>query len=194
MRYHRRMLVLASQSPQRKTLLEGLGVSFKVVPSHIDEGECEEMDPGKRAMILATLKAREISKRHPTDTIIGCDTLVVSSSCQLLEKPEHANDALRMLKLQSGTVSVVHSAVTVIAEGKEYSGLSTSSVRFKKLSQREEEWWIGTKLWEGRSGAFQIDGPGQLMIEWIEGDWTGIVGLPIFLLGDLLQKAGAGLR
>jgi septum formation protein len=188
------MLILASQSPQRKTLLEGLGLKFRVVPSSVDESACTEDDPGKRAMILAELKARDVAEKHPNDIVIGCDTLVVSSDCQLLEKPTDERDAFRMLKLQSGTASIVHSGLTVISSGKEYSGLSTSSVRFKKLSKEEEAWWIGTKLWEGRSGAFQIDGLGQLMIEYIEGDWTSIVGLPVSLLGELLAKAGVPVR
>jgi septum formation protein len=68
--------------------------------------------------------------------------------------------------------------------------MSMSSVMFKCLSPSEIDWWIGTRLWEGRSGSFQIDGPGQLMIERIEGDWSSIVGLPVFLLGQLMKKAG----
>lgn len=187
-------IILASASPQRKTLLEGLGVHFTVVPSTVDETACEESDPGKRALVLAARKAKEAAKRFPKSIVIGCDTLVVSAELELLEKPTDAADARRMMRLQSGTLSIVHSGVMVISDGKEFSGLSTSSVKFKKLSPEEEEWWIRTKLWEGRSGAFQIDGPGQLMIEHIEGDWTGIVGLPIFLLGQLLMDAGVPLQ
>lgn len=184
-------LILASASPQRKTLLAGLGVTFDVIPSRVDESACGEPDPAKRAEILSALKARDVASRHPGHVIIGCDTLVVSDGNHLLEKPADDDDALRMLRLQSGRTSVVHSGVTVISTaGDEFSGISSSSVTFKKLSKEEEEWWIGTRLWEDRSGAFQIDGPGQLMIEKIEGDWSGVVGLPVFLLGELMKKAG----
>lgn len=184
-------LILASASPQRKTLLAGLGLTFEVIPSRVQESECQERDPVRRAELLSALKARDVAAKHPGHIIIGCDTLVVNAEGHLLEKPADAQDALRMLQLQSGRTSVVHSGVTVISEsGKECSGVSSSSVTFKKLSKQEEQWWIGTRLWEDRSGAFQIDGLGQLMIERIEGDWSGIVGLPVFLLGDLLRKAG----
>ena len=136
------------------------------------------------------LKARDVAQKHPKAVVIGCDTLVVSSEGHLLEKPQDEEDARRMLALQSGRTSVVHSGVTVITGGEEWSGVSSSSVTFKKLSKEEQNWWIGTRLWEDRSGAFQIDGLGQLMIEKIEGDWSSVVGLPIFHLGDLMNKAG----
>ncbi len=187
-------MVLASASPQRKTLLEGLGLSFTVVPSSVDESACSEKDPARRAELLSALKARDVAQKHAQSVIIGCDTLVVSSAGDLLEKPSDPGEARRMLRLQSGATSLVHSGVTVInEEGQEFTGLSSSAVTFKKLSKAEEDWWIASGNWKDRSGGFQIDGPGQLMIERIEGDWTGVVGLPIFLLGSLLEKAGLSL-
>ena len=59
------------------------------------------------------------------------------------------------------------------------------------VARADVEWWIRTRLWDDRSGGFQIDGPGQLMIREIRGDWTSIVGLPVFLFGDLLRRAQA---
>jgi septum formation protein len=184
-------LILASASPQRKTLLEGLGIAFKVIPSGIKEDDHPEPDPLQRSKDLARLKAQDIARKNPEAVVIGCDTLVVAADGTLLEKPVSEDDALRMLRLQSGKTSVVHSALCVVdAQGGFHEAVSSSDVRFKKLTDKEMEWWISTNLWQGRSGGFQIDGPGQLMIEHIEGDWTGIVGLPVFLLGQLLQKAG----
>lgn len=69
-------------------------------------------------------------------------------------------------------------------------GLSSSDVRFRSLSDADIDWWMQTGLWKDRSGSFQIDGPGQLMIEEIRGDWSGIVGLPVFLLGRLAEELG----
>ncbi len=184
-------LILASASPQRKTLLEGLDLPFEIIPSSIEENDHPELDPMQRCIDLARLKALDIHRKYPKATVIGCDTLVVAADGTLLEKPKDETDARRILLLQSGRISLVHSAVCIVdASGKTYEGLSTSSVTFKKLSEKEMDWWIGTKLWHGRSGGFQIDGLGQLMIESITGDWTGVVGLPVFLLGDLLRKAG----
>ena len=184
-------LILASMSPQRKILLQGLGVEFEVIPSSVEEDDHPESDPLQRSKDLARLKALDIAKSYPESTVIGCDTLVVASDGTLLEKPVSTEDALRMISLQSGKTSLVHSALSVVGpNGKLYESISSSSVKFKKLSEEERQWWIETGLWQGRSGGFQIDGLGQLMIERIEGDWTSIVGLPVFLLGQLLDQAG----
>lgn len=183
-------LILASASPQRRELLGDLGFPFEVIPSSFAESTCGEKDPAARAAMLARLKAEDVHASHPDAYVIGCDTLVVAADGTLLEKPTSAQDAERMLRLQSGSVSIVHSALCVIGPRSVAEGISTSRVRFQKLSEEGIAWWIGTSKWQGRSGAFQIDGPGQLMIEHLEGDWTGVVGLPVFLLGELMRKAG----
>lgn len=184
-------LILASSSPQRKTLLDGLGIAFVVIPSHVNEAACTIADPKKRAQILAREKAQDVAAMHRGRYVLGCDTLVVAPDQSLLEKPVDRKDAAHMLRLQSGGSSIVHSALVLIEpDGIVNEGISSSEVRFKKLSDEEIEWWMNTGLWQNRSGAFQIDGPGQLMIEEIHGDWTGIVGLPVFLLGKLMKEAG----
>jgi len=186
-------LVLASASPQRETLLEGLGLAFRVVvPEGLDEQVHPEQSPEKRALELARLKAEHVAKEVKDAWIIGCDTLVVSPDGELFEKPQDAAEARRMIAAQSGRTSVVHSGLCLVApDGKHFEGLSSSSVRFKKLSDEEVEWWIANRQWQGRSGSFQIDGLGQLMIEAITGDWTSIVGFPVFLFGELCRKARA---
>lgn len=188
-------IILASASPQRKYLLEGLGIAFDVIPSGIEEDDHPEEDPAKRSQDLARLKAQDIAAKHTGSIVLGCDTLVVAPDGTLLEKPQSIDEVRSMLALQSGGTSIVHSALCVIdQDGRLHEGLSSSSVRFKKLSDEDIDWWTRTKLWQGRSGAFQIDGLGQLMIERIEGDWTGVVGLPVFLLGQLLKEAGSGVE
>lgn len=184
-------LILASASPQRKTLLEGLGLAFEVMPSAIDEDGHPEKSPKERSQILARLKAEDIAVRNPGAFVIGCDTLVVSAEGELLEKPKDPAEARRMVALHSGRTSIVYSALCIVdAKGQLHQGVSSSSVTFKKLTDTDLDWWIGTGYWRDRSGAFQIDGPGQLLISHIEGDWTGIVGLPVYLLGELLEKSG----
>ena len=188
-------LVLASASPQRRDLLGKLGVSFIADPSRIDERACGLTDPVERAAHLARQKAEDIIGRHPGSVIIGCDTLVVSPRGTLLEKPADADEAERMLREQSGGISVVHSGLCIVAtDGEMHEGMDSSNVHFAELSDDDVRWWIETNLWKDRSGAFQIDGPGQLMIKKIEGDWTGVVGLPVFLLGKLLREAGYSMQ
>lgn len=183
-------IVLASASPQRKTLLEGLGLTFEVVPSAVDERSCAETDPVRRARVLATLKAREVAGRRPDAWVIGCDTLVVAADGTLLEKPADPDDARRMIRLQGSRTSVVHSGLTLIApDGREHEGVSSSNVTFAELTDQDIEWWIRSGNWKDRSGSFQIDGQGQLLISRIEGDWTSVVGFPVFLFGRLCSEA-----
>jgi septum formation protein len=183
--------ILASTSPQRRALLEGLGLAFEIVPPNVDEDIHPEKNPALRAATLARLKAEDVAMSHPNCFVLGADTLVVSHDGTLLEKPFDESDALRMLARQSGSVSTVHSALCLIApDGNLFEGLDSSTVHFSVLTEEDMDWWIGTNLWQGRSGAFQIDGPGQLMIERIEGDWSGIVGLPVYMFGQLARSAG----
>ena len=185
-------VILASASPQRRQLLEGLGLSFSVIPSSVQEFDCIEHDPIVRARVLACAKVRDVAKKHPDAWIIGCDTLVVAPDGTLLEKPSGSEDAKRMIKLQSGGMSTVHSGLCLrTPSNEEYHDVSSSSVTFKKIGDAEMRGWISSRLWQGRSGAFQIDGLGQLLIERVEGDWTGVVGLPVFLFGELMRKAHA---
>ena len=184
-------LVLASASPQRKRLLEGLGLHFQVHPSDFDEGSCEETDPVKRAKHLAYHKAMTVNQSYPDAYVIGCDTLVVAADGSLLEKAPDADSARVSIEKLSGNACEVHSALSVVDPNQDHhEGVSSSVVTFKSLSTEEIDWWISTNLWKDRSGSFQIDGPGQIMISKIEGDWSSVVGLPVYLLGDLLQTAG----
>ncbi len=183
--------ILASQSPQRKRLLEGIGLSFTIVQSSVDEDNHPEKDPQDRAMTLSELKALNVAKNHSGEFVLGADTLVVSSKGTLLEKPADAHEARSMLEEQRGGISIVHSALCLIApDGSIFKDLDSSSVHFTDFTDETIDWWIDTELWKGRSGAFQIDGPGQLLIKKIEGDWTGVVGLPIFAFGLLAARAG----
>lgn len=186
--------VLASQSPQRKTLLAGLGIAFDVVPGTVDESACAEQDPATRSLVLAEQKARDVAGRMTGRFVIGCDTLVVAPDGTLLEKPLNADDARRMLRLQSGGVSVVHSGLCIVTpEGKAHTDLSSSRVRFRALADKDIAWWIGTNLWQDRSGSFQIDGPGQLLIDHLDGDFTSVVGFPCALFCRLAEEAGRPL-
>ena len=184
-------LLLASGSPQRRVLLQGLGLPFEVEVSRVNEEQHPELVPSVRAEALACAKAEEVCKRFPNRWVIGCDTLVEAPDGTLLEKAHDEEEARQMLMLQSGGTSIVHSGLCVIdPNGLVRHSLCSSRVTFRPLHQADLDWWISTNLWKDRSGSFQIDGPGQLMIERVEGDFTGVVGLPVFLLGELLKEAG----
>src|SRR3989338_68948 len=128
-------LILASASPQRRTLLQGLGISFEVMPSSVDEkSHPEKADPAVRAQILAREKANDVAAKMPGRWVLGCDTLVVAPDGSILEKPSDADDARRMLRLQSGGVSLVHSGLTLISpEWKLFEGCSSSPAVFDRI-------------------------------------------------------------
>ena len=177
------MFVLASKSPQRKRILEQLGVEFKVVPSSFDEASVCEEDPVERAKILAEGKAAVVAKDFPDDTVLGVDTLVVAQVA-VLEKPVDEDDAVRMMKLHSGNTSLVHTALCVQHGTHVDVDLSTARVTFKKLSDADIDDWISTGLWKDRSGAFQIEHIRHL-VENIDGELETIVGFPVILFREL---------
>jgi len=171
--------------------LEELGIQFEVIASDVDETLCELEDPIKRAQVLARLKAEDVYAKYPDYYVIGSDTLVVSHKGNLLEKPQDKHHAREMLREQSGGVSQVHSAISLLApKSKKFEGVETSHVHFRTLTDEELDWWISLGLWKDRSGSFQIEGEGEKLIEHLEGDYTGVVGLPMGLLRRLLEEAG----
>ncbi len=184
------MFILASQSPQRKAILQSLGVSFEVIPSYFDESLIVEADPIERAKLLAEAKAAVVSKRYPDRWVIGVDTLVVSQDGELLEKPVNAADARRMLRLHSGRTSIVHSGLSIQRNGKVHTDVSTASVFFRTLTEDDIEWWIKTGLWQDRSGAFQIEGEGERLITMIEGERETVIGFPVLQFHRLLPLLG----
>ncbi len=182
------MFILASRSPQRKEILERLGISFEVIPSNMDEASVLERDPVKRAMLLAERKAGDIAKQHPGKWVIGVDTLVVASDGTLLEKPVDSEDARRMLRLHSGNISTVHTALCLQRGFEQHAEVSSARVFFKALDARVIDWWIETDLWRDRSGAFQIEGEGEKLIEQLEGERETVVGFPVTLFLHMLQQ------
>lgn len=183
-------LILGSASPGRAMIFRRLGLPFEVVPSTVDELAIPESVPSRRAQLLARLKAEDVAARHPDDTVIGCDSVVETATGELLEKPADAADAARMIRQLSGRTAHCHSGMCVIRGGKSAVGLCTTAVTFAELSDDMVAWWVAQGGWEGCAGAFQIEGRCQLLISKIEGDFTSVVGLPVFVLGTLLREVG----
>ncbi|MBT3834684.1 septum formation protein Maf [Candidatus Peribacteria bacterium] len=181
------MFILASKSPQRKEILERIGIDFEIIPPDFDETSLDESDPVKRAELLAISKAQSVSCDHPDRWVIGVDTLVVSENSELLEKPTDARHARRMLELQAGHKSAVHSGLCLMKGNKRHSGVNTSYVVFKKLSSEEIDTWMRTKIWQNRSGGFQIEGEGEKLFKSIEGEKDSIVGFPVGLFEELKE-------
>lgn len=174
-------LVLASQSPRRKKILEFLSVPFRVVkPRGVDETAL----PGEKAPFLvkrlALAKARAVSKLYPYLPVLAADTVVVKKN-RIYGKPKNFNEALKMLTSLQGTKHEVWTAVALMwgARKIERSHLEKTTVIFKRLSQEQIISYLKTKEPYDKAGAYDIQGTAASWIKKWEGDYFNVMGLPI---------------
>lgn len=184
-------LVLASGSPRRAELIGRLGV----VPTAIDPADIDETPrkgelPAPYAARVAEEKAALVAARHPGAAVLGADT-VVAAGRRILPKTDDEAEARACLKLLSGRRHRVHSAITLIdAAGVARHRLSTSIVRFKRLTEAEIETYLAAGDWRGKAGAYAIQGYAESWVAVLIGSHSGVMGLPLFETRALLDAAG----
>ncbi len=186
-------LVLASQSPRRKALLEQIGLSAEVCPAHVDElSLAADREPEHYAAHLALSKAREVAGSLQRDAIVlGADTIVVLDR-HILNKPTDADDAFRMLRMLSGRTHTVITAVALVRGKQEMVQQRSTSVRFRSLSDEEIRAYIAGGSPMDKAGSYGIqDDYGAVFVEHIEGCYYTIVGLPLELLFEMLKDLSA---
>lgn len=182
-------VVLASGSPRRKDLLTQIGLSFSVQISQADETIPAGMSPHLAVQTLSLLKAADVAKQAEKNAvIIAADTVVVLDG-EILTKPKDEQDAKEMLARLSGREHSVLTGVTVLRrrDGKSVSVTEETKVHFRTLSEKEIISYVNSKEPLDKAGAYGIQGLGGLFVEKIEGDYYNVVGLPLCLLGNLLQ-------
>jgi septum formation protein len=184
-------LILASASPRRAELLASAGFEFEVVPADVDETPAPGEPPIDYALRVARDKGRrsEAAVDDPTTAILSADTVVVAEA-QMLGKPTDRADAARMLGLLAGRVHEVHTAVVIRRGGDETYDVVTTRVSFQPLSADEIAWYVESGEPEGKAGAYAIQGRGARFIDWIEGSWSNVVGLPVATVYRLLSRLG----
>jgi septum formation protein len=189
---------LASRSPQRKALLEALGLSFKVIVSEVEESS--EGDPRQVVVENALAKARAVAGRRRQGTlIIGGDTEVVIDG-SALGQPADAREARWCLEALSGREHEVVGGLALLGPERdkdgfrERSGVAVTRVRFAKLSGDLVDAYLACGEWEGRAGGYAVQGLGSALVEEIEGDVSNVIGLPVSLLASLAPELlrGAG--
>ena len=182
-------LVLASASPRRAELLRTAGFTFDVRPADVDETPRPAEPPATYALRVARDKALAAADEiGDAAWILAADTVVVVDG-EILGKPSSHADARRMLSLLSGIVHEVLTAVVVRPDGSEASEVVSTRVRFTKLSPAEIDWYLESGEPDGKAGAYAIQGLGSRFVDWIEGSWSNVVGLPVATVYRMLGRA-----
>ncbi|HEX5003808.1 MAG TPA: Maf family protein [Gemmatimonadales bacterium] len=178
-------LVLASASPRRRQLLEMLGIAVDVRPSQVEEVRRPGEAPRDYALRLAQEKASAV----PGDLVLAADTVVVLGE-ELLEKPADADDAVRMLLRLQGRTHQVVTAIALRAGDTVFEALDVTSVTFRPAREATLRAYVRTGEPLDKAGGYGIQGYGAALVEGIDGDFFGVMGLPIRLVLDLLAEAG----
>jgi len=185
-------LLLASRSPQRRVILEQLGIPFDVVEPRYEEAAPPDLaDATEVVREHAQGKARSVAADADGRPVLGVDTEVVLQG-QIFGKPADATEAERMLEDLSGKTHVVMSGLCLLTPGWEVVEHEGTRVTFRELTPRDLASYIETGEWEGRAGAYAIQGRGAALVKCIDGDYLNVVGLPGALLVRLLAERFAG--
>ena len=182
-------VLLASGSPQRREILDLLGVDYRAVVSGVEE--IAHGDPEEVVVANALLKAR--AGAEPGFLTIGCDTEVALEGL-LFGKPDDPLRAHEYLAQLSGRTHAVLSGLAVIGPdgGEARTGVAETLVTLRSLTRAEIDAYVETGEWRDRAGGYAIQGVGSALIESVEGDLSNVIGLPIPLLSELAPEIGLG--
>jgi septum formation protein len=184
--YMSKKIILASSSPRRKQLLEQIGFAFDVIPSDVDEDNVIHPDPLKNIEALALHKALDVAKKVQEGIIIAADTQILING-EAIGKPADRADALNMLSMMSGNTHKVITGVAILDAntGQKETWVETTLVTFCELSLDEINAYLDSGEYEGKAGAYGIQGRAAVFVEKIDGCYFNVVGLP---LSKLMQK------
>lgn len=183
------MLVLASASPRRLELLKQIGITATVKPANIDEASVPEELPKDYVCRLALEKAQTIAKQYPEAAILAADT-VVSFSGELFGKPVDQQQAFSMWQKLSENTHQVYTAMALVKSGRVFEALSVSDVTFAKLSDAmKQDYWNSGEPYD-KAGAYAMQGGAAKWITQLNGSYSGVMGLDLYLCHQLLLQAG----
>ncbi|MEJ2010032.1 MAG: Maf family protein [Acidobacteriota bacterium] len=183
-------LILASNSPRRRELLENAGFEFDAQPSELEENRLPGESPEDYARRLARDKALKIaSLSGPGSIVLGADT-VVAIDGEILEKPVDASDASRMLHTLSGHTHRVVTGVCLVRAPESVLAWTheTTAVTFRNLSEEEIDWYVASGEPFDKAGGYAIQGLASRFVTRIEGCYFNVVGLPIPLVYEIMKS------
>lgn len=185
-------LILASGSPQRKEILQKMGIAFRVIPSSVDEHHDGLVSPHAIVRSIALRKANSVAQREPSEWVLGSDTIVVLSNGEIALKPQDRADARRTIGLYRDSYCDVYSGLSLVnlKLGIAKAGYEKTRIHFKNFPAVEIETYLETGDWEGRSGSMTIEGVGERWVSKMAGDYWNVVGLPVHLLSRYLREIG----
>jgi len=181
-------LVLASSSPRRQRLLEGMGLHFASVSPDIDETPRPGEAPRAYVERLARDKAAAVAADEG-DVVVAADTTVACDG-EILGKPVDPADARRMLLLLSDRTHDVHTGVAVRTGGRTATRVVTTFVTMVPIGEADIAWYVGTGEPLDKAGAYALQGSGGLLVRSVEGSSSNVVGLPLAELAELLAASG----
>jgi septum formation protein len=184
-------LILASNSPRRKRLLQQIGLPFRSLPSQVDENQAPG-EPLVKAVLLAEKKAKAVYSQSKDSWILGADTMVVVDG-RILGKPrDHEDIHSRLSRLSDKEHEVITGFCVLDPSGEvAHSEAITTLVKMKRLSKGEINAYVATGEPFGKAGSYAIQGVGAFMVESISGSYTNVVGLPVCALVKSLLALGA---
>jgi septum formation protein len=185
-------LLLASTSPQRRAILEQLGIPFDAIAPRYEEHDPPEADAEELVSRHALEKARSVAAEAGERPVLGVDTTVALGR-RIYAKPKDVGDAERMLEELSGRTHAVVSGLCLATRAWEVVSAVATRVTFRPLTPRDLAQYVAAGEWEGRAGAYAIQGRGAALVERVEGDYLNVVGLPASLLVQLLAERFPGL-
>ena len=184
-------IILASQSPRRRELLERMGVwDFRIVTPDIDEQMDRDLPPGELVGRISLEKALAVQAQEGKGPIIIAADTVVALDGAVLGKPADELDAFKMLSTLSGCRHQVYTGLTVLRGEEQYTVSEETTVTFRELSAEEIDRYVATGEPMDKAGAYGIQGYGALLVEGIQGDYYNVMGLPVCRLGLLLRRLG----
>ena len=184
-------LLLASSSPQRRAILEQLGLPFDVAAPRYEEDDESGLPPVELVRAHAVGKAQSVAAEAGERPVLGVDTAVVVGR-RVLGKPASPGEAADMLETLGGRTHVVVSGLCLLAPGWEAVEHEKTQVTFRELTPRDVAEYLRAGEWQGRAGGYAIQGRGAALVERVEGDYLNVVGLPAALLVRLLADRFPG--
>jgi septum formation protein len=181
-------IVLASQSPRRKQLLEWAEVNFEIIVEPTDETYPDNLDPGNVAIYIASQKAAAVKKKAQDKIIIAADTIVVLNN-EIIGKPKDRQDAVKILSKLSGSHHQVITGVSIWNKSTEVSFSDLTDVEFHSLTQSQIEFYVDKYKPYDKAGAYAIqEWIGVVGIKTIRGDFYNVMGLPVSRVVQALEK------